>query len=83
MAVDASELFRGSDQPGRAPAQRHLTVAPTLHVGGVISMIDSIALVVRNGDCQTLIGGQWLLTVPSVPLPGLVVGDSLRRVSRG
>lgn len=27
-------------------------------------------------SCQTLIGGQWL---PTVPLPGVVVGDSLSK----
>src|ERR1700674_4532946 len=37
VTVDAAELLAGLDHPGRAPAQRHLRVAPTLDVASVFA----------------------------------------------
>ncbi|CAN5818104.1 hypothetical protein BH24ACT5_BH24ACT5_09750 [soil metagenome] len=58
VAVHAAELLRGFAHAGGAPAQRHLAVAPDLHVARQIftleewsqqmPVIDSIAFVDRN-----------------------------------
>ncbi|MDT5168074.1 MAG: hypothetical protein QOD02_1393 [Mycobacterium sp.] len=37
VTVDAAELLAGLDHSGRAPAQRHLPVAPAFDVGGVFT----------------------------------------------
>ena len=37
VAVYTAELLAGLDHPGGAPAQRHLSIAPALDVGGVFA----------------------------------------------
>ena len=37
VTVHSAELLAGLDHPGRAPAQRHLPVAPALDVAGVFA----------------------------------------------
>src|ERR1700694_5079765 len=60
-AVDPTELSGRLVHGRRAPAQRHLPVPPAFHVAGVISIIDSIALVDRS--VRASVGG-----TPSRPM---------------
>src|SRR5450759_4405835 len=58
MTVDPSELLLRLEQAGRAPAQQHLTAAPTLHVARVVSAdldhrLDGVGR--SQGACQ----GRW------------------------
>jgi hypothetical protein len=55
VTVDAAELVAGLDHPGRAPAQRHLPVAPALDVGGVLAAhrdhrLDAVRRAQRAGE---------------------------------
>jgi len=55
VTVDAAELLAGLDHPGRAPAQRHLPVAPALDVAGVFTAdrnhrLDRIGRAQRAGE---------------------------------